>query len=219
MVCHAIPMLLAMEYASLPLVPLSIITPQAFSEFQLEIIQILRRAVISYMVTSGGSDTLPPRLSSSPMYLSDSQLVDTVLSFNPPVSSPNLYSETYFVSEFCSLTLIASVLGTNMSSASFQTILYQKQAIPQSVQRLHAFLNHQRFTGRWDSMPELQKHYNDICRPLLPTWENLFNNARATNVERLVDQAVNAGTMFCLENISCFANLEFVGTLAIATSW
>jgi len=202
-------MLLGMGFASIPLVQHSFLTPKAYQELQLEIIYLLRMAMLMYTPDSRDNafNSLPPR----PSYISDGQLIDSILSFSPPATSPNVYSIDYATSEFCWFPCLGAVLRASTSSESLQTLVYQNNVIPQNISRLHAFMNHLRFTGNWGSTHDTERNYNTITHLMLVVWDALFKTAWHNRNTSLVHQAIDSGILFCLEHMICFADPQNSG--------
>lgn len=204
---HAIPMLFGIRYATIPQLGLAINTPESFFDIRFNTLQLLSKAIGRYVVLSPqGSCSLPPRPSS---YLSDHQLIESMVLFD----GPEPFREHYTTWENCYLMVIATVLWTDLQSATWRAVLCENSVIPLSVRRAHVFLNHLRTKESWATESESKSTYNNICRVLLSAWENVLIAAYKQNDRCLVHQAIDSGMMFCLEHMSCFGEPRFIGQL------
>lgn len=206
---HAIPMVFAIRHATIPQLRLSINTPESFYDLRFNTLQLLSKAIGRHVALCPiGLCSLPPRPSS---YLSDRQLIESMVLFD----GPQPFKEHYTTWENCYLMVLATIFWTDLHSIHWRAVLYENNLIHVSIRRAHVYLKHLQGKESWGTDGELRSTYNNICRVLLPAWENVLMAADKEGDRRLVHQAINAEMMFCLEHMSCFGEPRLTGELSV----
>lgn len=188
--CQAIALLFALRYAAI-----TETDSAKRHELTRKSLYLIEPAIQQY-TTYVPTPSIPLR----PSYLSEPQVVESVISFDAPEPS----SEGYLVWEHHHFSMLAVLFSTSVDSMNWQGAFYETKAITRTIPHLHLLMNHLRFDTSWSSTNAFEgcTMYNRVCAHLFCAWRDVFDSAHDQKDSRLIDEAVNAGTLICCEHVS-----------------